>query len=121
MTAPDDDPTIFHITTAAAWRAAEEAGSYALSTKGRTLAEEGFIHASFRRQVPMIGDLLYRGATEPIVVLEIEPSRLDVEVRVENLDGGAELFPHLYGPLPLSAVVAVHPAGMRDGLFTFPV
>ena len=37
---------IYHITSPADWAAAQSTGSYTLSSKGRTLAEEGFIHAS---------------------------------------------------------------------------
>ena len=37
---------IFHIATVADWEAAQRSGSYTTSTLGRTLVEEGFIHAS---------------------------------------------------------------------------
>ena len=35
---------IYHIATAADWAQAQRDGQYATSTRGRTLAEEGFIH-----------------------------------------------------------------------------
>ena len=41
---------IFHIATAVEWEAATRSGSYTTSTLGRTLAEEGFIHASHEDQ-----------------------------------------------------------------------
>jgi len=55
-----------------------------------------------------------------LVVLRIAIDRLNAEVRYENLDGGLELFPHVYGRLNLDAVVAVMPlpAG-KDGTFAF--
>jgi uncharacterized protein (DUF952 family) len=45
--------------------------------------------------------------TDELVVLEIDTDRIDADVRVENLDGGEELFPHIYGAVPVAAVVAV--------------
>lgn len=43
------------------------------------------------------------------MLLHIDPARLDVEVRYENLEGGSERFPHIYGAIPVSAVVDVTP------------
>ena len=37
---------IYHIATTADWDRAGRDGEYTTSTRGRTLAEEGFIHAS---------------------------------------------------------------------------
>ncbi|MDQ4069237.1 MAG: DUF952 domain-containing protein [Actinomycetota bacterium] len=92
------------------WEAAQPAGEYRVSTLGATLERVGFIHCSFRRQVERIGSFLYAGVSEPVVVLEIDRHRLSVPLRVENLEGGSELFPHIYGPLVIEAVVAVIPA-----------
>jgi uncharacterized protein (DUF952 family) len=41
------------------------------------------------------------------VLLEIDPSRLSCRIVDENLEGGVELFPHVYGRLPMSAVVGI--------------
>jgi uncharacterized protein (DUF952 family) len=99
---------IFHIATLADWRQAEETGSYTTSTYGRTLEEEGFIHASRHDQIPAVRDLIYGDVTEPLVILEVETDRLDAEVRDEQV--GDEVYPHIYGPIPTSAVVAWRPA-----------
>ena len=40
-------------------------------------------------------------------VLEIDPSRLTAPLRADAIPTGDQ-FPHLYGPLPLSAVLDVH-------------
>ncbi|TDE25017.1 DUF952 domain-containing protein [Nonomuraea mesophila] len=94
--------TILHLALGADWDAARQAGEYRVSTLGRTLDEVGFIHCS-RDLVQLRGvhAAFYTGVTEPLLVLDIDPAGLDV--RVENG------FPHLYGPLPLSAVTAVRP------------
>jgi uncharacterized protein (DUF952 family) len=99
---------IYHVATLADWRAAEESGSYTTSTRGRTLEEEGFIHAAHHDQVPEVRDRYYADVTEPLVVLEIETDRLEVPVREEQV--GDQTFPHVYGALPTSAVVAWRPA-----------
>ncbi|GAA2119811.1 DUF952 domain-containing protein [Actinomadura alba] len=99
---------IFHIAERADWDAARAAGGpYEISTRGRTLREEGFIHCS--RDEAQAGEVLrafYAGVGD-LVLLEIDTARLDVPVRHEPADG--DVFPHIYGPLPLDAVIQVRP------------
>src|SRR3954447_16476843 len=99
---------IFHIATLADWKDAEASGSYTMSPLGRTLEQEGYIHAARHDQVPTVRDRHYADVTEPLVVLEVETDLLDAEVRDERV--GEEVFPHVYGPIPASAVVAWRPA-----------
>jgi uncharacterized protein (DUF952 family) len=101
------DGAIFHVATLADWEAAQREGAYTTSTRGRTLAEEGFIHASRPEQVQPVLDRYYADATEPLVLLVIDPELLDAEVRVEPV--GDDTYPHVHGPLDPAAVVAVHP------------
>ena len=103
---------IFHLALVDEWRAAERAGEYRRSTVEKSLDEEGFIHCSFATQVQATADRYYRGHRD-VVLLTIDPSRLQAEVRVENL------FPHIYGPLPVDAVIRVDavPVG-PDGTLT---
>ena len=98
---------IFHIATLADWEAAVESGSYTTSTRDRTLAEEGFIHASRADQWQGVRAAFYADVVEPLVLLEIDPGRLDVPVEFEAVPGTDETFPHIYGPLPISAVLTV--------------
>lgn len=101
---------LFHLALSDEWREAVECGGpYERSTLGAGLDEVGFVHCSFADQVAPTRDRFYAGRTD-VVVLQIDPARLgDVEVRVEDLHGSGEAFPHLYGPLPLDAVVGVEP------------
>ena len=101
-------PRIFHIATAADWEAAQRSGAYTTSTRGRTLAAEGFIHASRGDQWPRVREQFYADVTEPLVLLVIDTARLDVPVVDEEVPGG-ETFPHLYGPLSPDAVVRAVP------------
>ena len=113
-TAPD---RIFHIATAADWRATLSSGTYTTSTVGRTLEEEGFIHASRRDQVQGVFDRYYAGLGEDLVLLTIDPARLTgAEVRVEAV--GDDSYPHVYGPINRSAVVDVVPLDRRGAAET---
>lgn len=98
-------PSIFHVTTADVWDAAVAAGEYRQSTLDRTLEEEGFIHCSTVEQVAGTLQRFYRGLDD-LVRLEIDPDLVGAEVRYE---GDPEAFPHIYGPLPVDAVVGVDP------------
>jgi uncharacterized protein (DUF952 family) len=98
---------LYHLALRRDWEAAQEAGEYRVSTRGRTLAQEGFLHASYAHQWQGVRDAYYADVTEPLVLLEVDPARLDVPVVEEAPAGGAEAFPHVYGPLPVAAVVAV--------------
>lgn len=99
---------IFHITQPELWQAATERGMYEESTRGRSLADEGFIHCSFADQIEIVADLVYGDWTGDLVLLDIDTAHVDAEIRVENLHGGELTFPHIYGPLPTEAVTAIH-------------
>ncbi len=100
---------IFHIATAADWAEARHLGHYTTSTRGRTLAEEGFIHASRADQWEGVRDRFYADVAEPLVLLEIDTDLLDVPVMEEAVPDSDETFPHVYGPLDVDAVVQVMP------------
>ena len=100
---------LFHIATAADWEAALRDGEYTTSTRGRSLAEEGFVHASHAHQWRGVRDRFYADVTEPLVLLEIDPARLGARVVEESPDGSTEEFPHVYGPIEVGAVVRVAP------------
>jgi uncharacterized protein (DUF952 family) len=100
---------ILHLTERSLWEAARARGRYELSTRGRTLQEEGFIHCSTRAQLPRVAAFLYGSYDGPddLVVLVVDPERLDAELKYEAPEPGAEEFPHVYGPIPVEAVVDV--------------
>ena len=108
---------IYHIAASTDWEDALSSGEYRMSTRGARLEDVGFIHASFEHQVERTGALIYGDASVALVVLVIDPKRVGCAVKVENLDGGTEEFPHIYGPLPASAVVDVLPVVVQDGQF----
>lgn len=101
---PVSDEPIFHLALPDEWAAAVATGSYERSTRGRSLADEGFVHASFRHQLAGVANGFYADLDE-LVLLEIDPAALGAEVRLEPIPSGAE-FPHVYGPIPLAAVAS---------------
>ncbi|MEL6892289.1 MAG: DUF952 domain-containing protein [Actinomycetota bacterium] len=98
------DEPIFHAALPDDWAAAFEHGEYTTSTRGASLAEVGFIHASTRAQVEGVANRFY-GDVDELVLLTIDPLKVPHEIRWEPPAPGIdELFPHIYGPLPIAAV-----------------
>ncbi len=94
---------ILHITSKSAWESAQQNGFYSAPS----LQTEGFIHCSTLAQVVAVAERLYAGQ-RGLVLLEIDSSRLQAEVRYEaGSDKSDELFPHVYGTINLDAVTRV--------------
>lgn len=98
---------IYHLASPTDWENALAAGDYRISTRGRTLEQEGFVHASRRDQVDAVVDAHY-GDVGPLLLLTVDPTRLTSPVRDEEVAPG-QVFPHVYGPLDLDSVVDVSP------------
>lgn len=99
---------IYHLAEAAAWEGALATGAYTQSTLGRTLAEEGFIHCSEENQWRATRERFYATYPGELVLLTIDEDRLSHPlVREVGNPSTGEKFPHLYGELEVSAVVAV--------------
>ena len=99
---------IFHIAERCAWDAAVVAGEYTVSTLGRSLSDEGFIHMSTEDQVAGVADRYYSGLDD-LVLLHVDELRLTERLQYDDVPGAPDPFPHLYGPLNVDAVVRVEP------------
>jgi uncharacterized protein (DUF952 family) len=95
---------LFHIATDAEVQRGKRTGTYVTDA----FAREGFIHCSYAEQVIQVANRLFAGRRD-LMLLEIDPQKLSCPVVDENLEGGMELFPHIYGHVPMTAVLAVHP------------
>ncbi len=95
-----------HVALARDWEAAREGGTYPIPP-GPGGAPAPFIHLCFPEQLPGVLERFFARVPDPLVVLAVDPSGLDV--RLEEAAGGEGRFPHLYGPLPVGAVRAVRP------------
>jgi uncharacterized protein (DUF952 family) len=111
---------LFHLADRREWMAAAAAGEYRISTRGVTLAEQGFIHCSLRHQLRDVAERYYSDADD-LVLLIIESDRVASPIRYESPADGTEEYPHIYGPLPADAVTSVLDVG-RDaaGRFILP-
>ena len=99
---------IYHIAAAADWERAVRDGQYTMSTRGLTLAEQGFIHASTAGQVALVANAFYRGVPD-LLLLVIDTDRVIPEIRYEPVPGQAQPYPHIYGPLNTDAVIETRP------------
>ena len=99
---------VFHLALADAWAEAFVTGEYRASTAGMTLDEVGFIHLSYEHQVRGVADAFYRDRAD-VMILAIDPDRVGAPIVDEAVPGTDEVFPHLYGPLPVIAVMSALP------------
>jgi uncharacterized protein (DUF952 family) len=107
---------IFHMTTRSDALMAAVAGEY----RHPSLEAEGFIHCSYPDQIAATANKHYRGHRD-MVLLQIARAEVPVDVVDENTSGGAALYPHIYGPLPMAAVTAIHEFPCNeDGTFDVP-
>ena len=102
---------IYHLALAEDWRAAKDSGEYRRSTRGLCLEQVGFIHASGAHQVEATFRRFYADA-EAVVLLTVDPGSLDAPVRWEVAPDSDELFPHIYGSLPVGSVLLAEPFGI---------
>jgi uncharacterized protein (DUF952 family) len=92
---------IYKLCARTEWDAAITAGEYTGSADD---ARDGFIHFSTAEQVAATAAKYFAGRSD-LVLVEIDAAQLGPALRFEPSRGGA-LFPHLYGILPLCAVVS---------------
>lgn len=107
---------IYHMCKRAEWDAARATGRYLGSSQD---VADGFIHFSTAMQI-VESAAKHRAGQADLVLIEVDSERLGPALRWERSRHG-QLFPHLYGPLPLDAVrrVAELPLG-ADGRHGFP-
>ena len=96
---------LVHLCTAQEWQAARRSGAL----RPDSLDATGFVHLSSPEQVHLPANRLYAGRTD-LMLLRIDAARLSSPVRWEPgvpTDPDGMVFPHLYGPLPVEAVISV--------------
>ncbi len=110
------DQPIFHMCRREEWEEAAASGRYHGSSQDRA---DGFIHFSTAAQI-VESAARHRAGQAGLVLLAVEPAALGPALKWEESRGG-QLFPHLYGALPASAVRWVRdlPLG-PDGRHVFP-
>ena len=95
---------VYKIVATVEWAEAEAAGAFTGASVDRA---DGFIHFSTAEQAPETAAKWFAGRSD-LTLAAIDAEALGGDLRWEPSRGGA-LFPHLYAPLPMSAVVWSRP------------
>lgn len=104
--------SIYHLAPTADIDRAARSGQYSPPS----LAADGYIHCSRADQVQHIADSKF-GTVASVVLLEIDPARVPARI----VEEGSQRYPHIYGPLPMSAVVSVRELDRtKDGRLYMP-
>ncbi len=115
---------ILHITSKQEWLAAHQRGEYIAPS----LATEGFVHCSTEKQVLHVANAFYRGKND-LVLLMLDEAQLKPQLKWEAPAGlpapgisDSDSFPHIYGPINLTAVASVvdFVPDPVSGTFTLP-
>ena len=103
---------LVHLCTADEWATAQRRGAH----RPPSVTDVGFVHLSAPEQVHLPANRLYAGRTD-LMLLRIDAARLTSPVRWEPglpTDPDGMVFPHLYGELPVAAVIRVTAYVPRD-------
>lgn len=105
---------IFHICQKVDWQAAQDAGIYSPPS----IETDGFIHFSRIEQVSKVANTFYKELPN-LILLHVIIENIIPKVKWENSDG--DVFPHVYGPLNLDAVMDVeNMIPGEGGEFSYP-
>jgi inosine/xanthosine triphosphatase len=114
--APVRTDKVYHLADSDDYERCKENGFY----ECRSLEDEGFIHCSTKGQVEDVANQFYGGGSG-MTLLELEPLFLDMPLRYEQAQDAADVFPHVYGPIPGRAITRAAPVVPgKDGRFVFP-
>lgn len=106
---------VYKICRQAQWQEALDAGEFVGTTADLF---DGFIHFSTAAQLNDTAARHFAGQDD-LVLIQIDPIRLGTDLRWE-LSRGGDLFPHLYGPLPIDAATTVDSLPWRTDRHEFP-
>lgn len=107
---------IYKITPRSDWERAEAAGTF---TGAPVDLADGFIHFSTASQAAETAARHF-GGQDDLLLVAVDPERLGDGLRWEPSRGG-DLFPHLYGPLSMEAVLWARPMPLVDGVHDLPL
>lgn len=98
-----DTNIIYKILTPAEWDAFQQSGHFTGSTLDK---KDQFIHAAYNDQYPRLIKKYFKDV-RTVVLVKIDATKLEKGIlKVETNKPGGEKYPHIYGPIPYTAVVA---------------
>jgi len=103
------DTLVYKILDASDWAEALAAGTFQGSPDD---ARDGFVHLSSAHQLEETAQKHFRGQDD-LVLVALNAPQLGDTLKWEPSRGG-DLFPHHYGPLPVSAAVSVEPLRLDE-------
>lgn len=108
---------IYHLVWKSDWESRVQEGLY----RAASLDREGFIHCTREPEVliDVAEQFFPKPPTEPLLCLAVDETKLSCEVREED-PGCGRLFPHVYGPIEVAAIVGIDPVGFHDGQWRLP-
>ena len=92
---------IYHIVTPETWEKFKNESFY----EAESLRSEGFIHCSYRNQLPEVLERYYKNA-EKVFILHINPNLLTSKI-ISEPSTNREVYPHIYGEINRQAIVEV--------------
>ena len=90
---------LYRIADMRDWEAAQASGSF----ESADLTAEGFMHCCTAQQLAAVANRYYQGR-ESLLLLEIDETQVLAPITWEDLTNTGQLFPHIYGHIPLAAV-----------------
>lgn len=104
---------IFHLVKKEDWKKYKKEARY----RPESLDSQGFIHCSSGRDVEDTANRLFKGE-EDVLLIVINTTLIEPELRYENDGETGPKYPHIYGPLNLDAVIdKIELATEDDGTF----
>ena len=97
-----DAKVIYHLTAVEEWEDAQDKGIY----EPPSFKREGFIHCCTEEQLAGVQERLFKGQ-ENLIKLTIDPALLTEKLQYDRDEEQQQEFPHIYGPLNLSAVTGI--------------
>ena len=95
--------TIYKILTIEEWTEFQNSGMF----RGNPLdVQDGYIHMSYHEQVHKTVEKFFSGRESEIRLVHIDTTLLlDNELRPEQNKPGGDIYPHIYGTIPIKAVI----------------
>ncbi|MBY0281344.1 MAG: DUF952 domain-containing protein [Alphaproteobacteria bacterium] len=96
-----DHPIIYKLVLLQEWQDFQKEDVY----KGSALDQaDGYMHCSTKDQIQGTLEKFFTGKTD-VILLSIDTSKIKQHLKWEKSPRSGRIFPHLYGPLPLTAVI----------------
>lgn len=95
------DTTIYKLILSDEWKLAKKEGTYKGSALDQT---DGYMHCSTIDQIQGTLEKFFANQTD-VLLLSIDTEKIKQHLKWEKSPRSGRIFPHIYGPLPINAVI----------------